>query len=123
MATKKNKHSAVIKKWADGADIQVNIDGVWVDIKNPSWLEDEAYRVKPESKRPFTFEEALPHIGKVVEYFRDDRLIGRGIITSVQKQYNNSVRIDCLGTYYTVKEAMQYLKFEDGSPFGVVSEE
>jgi hypothetical protein len=123
MATKKIKHSAIIKKWADGAEIQVLIDGIWVDIKNPTWLEKEKYRVKPENKRPLTFEEALLHVGKIVEYHRDGRLMGRGIITAVQYQYNNSVRIDCLGTNYTAKEALSYLTFEDGSPLATITEE
>lgn len=46
---KQHKHAELIKKWADGAEIQV-FDGFfnhdWVDCYNPSWDDDLEYRIK-----------------------------------------------------------------------------
>ena len=44
---KPHKHAAVIKAWADGAQIQVlKTNGQWQDLQNPLWNAEE-YRVKP----------------------------------------------------------------------------
>jgi len=49
-ATKKpHKHAAIIKAWADGESIQtrgVMTDNKWMDVHNPTWREDYAYRIK-----------------------------------------------------------------------------
>lgn len=46
-----HKHAELIKKWADGAIIQLEqeVDGGWVDTSDnrPSWVEGFKYRVKP----------------------------------------------------------------------------
>jgi hypothetical protein len=47
----KHKHADLIKKWADGSQIQcMRSDCRWVDAIDPSWLERTQYRVKPEPK-------------------------------------------------------------------------
>lgn len=51
-----HKHAALIKAWADGAQIQVlQNDGTWETVKTPEaglgWYEHKSYRVKPETKR------------------------------------------------------------------------
>jgi len=51
MATR--KHAALIHAWADGAVIQYqNHDGKWSDVvgNDPSWRDDETYRIKPKTK-------------------------------------------------------------------------
>jgi hypothetical protein len=45
-----HKHAAVIKAWADGQDIQVNLNG-WVDALCPTWYTNYEYRVKPGPKK------------------------------------------------------------------------
>jgi hypothetical protein len=50
---KPHKHAAIIKQWADGAQIQVNRTGGWVDTISPQWG-DFIYRVKPEIVYPVT---------------------------------------------------------------------
>ena len=48
----RHKHADFIHKWADGAELQ-RYDAImcrWADDKNPKWLEDTKYRVKPEPK-------------------------------------------------------------------------
>lgn len=52
---KPHKHAELIKAWADGAEIQVSIDGnkPWHDFENnesPSWSTEYEYRIKPEPK-------------------------------------------------------------------------
>ena len=44
-----HKHAAVIKAWADGAEIEVKAsDGSWISTSHPEWHEDLEYRVKPK---------------------------------------------------------------------------
>jgi hypothetical protein len=53
--TQPHKHAELIKKWADGAEIQLlTIDTrmVWIDDRAPAWQPDRVYRVKP-AKREF----------------------------------------------------------------------
>jgi hypothetical protein len=54
--TTPHKHAAIIKQWADGAQIQFKWDAhtrfpdAWSDVKQPTWRSDCDYRVKPEVK-------------------------------------------------------------------------
>ena len=49
----KHKHSELIKKWADGAKIQIKFENDdWEDV-NPTWNEQFEYRIKPEEKNDF----------------------------------------------------------------------
>jgi hypothetical protein len=43
-------HAAVIKAWADGAEIQVKLagDSVWLDCSPTGWFRNCEYRVKPQ---------------------------------------------------------------------------
>ena len=43
-------HAALIKAWADGADVEFFIDGKWLIIKHPNWDYPVEYRIKPEPK-------------------------------------------------------------------------
>lgn len=48
-----HKHAAVIKAWADGAEIQARpgVTSEWIDcVGSPQWYPDYFYRVKPEPK-------------------------------------------------------------------------
>jgi len=58
-----HKHAELIKAWADGAEIEINITGtdMWVYREDPAWLPESEYRVKPEPKPD------------VVRYFGIDR--------------------------------------------------
>ena len=51
---KPHKHAAIIKAWADGAQIQYLRDpGVrdqWCDCATPIWSGSATYRIKPEPK-------------------------------------------------------------------------
>lgn len=48
-----HKHAAVIKAWADGAEIQCKAPHHvrWQDCSFPAWNADTKYRVKPETKK------------------------------------------------------------------------
>lgn len=43
-----------IKAWADGAIIQFQMNGQWIDCQDndPSWDLDTEYRIKPQPKEP-----------------------------------------------------------------------
>ena len=47
----KHKHAELIKKWADGAKIQIKYfeNDDWKDV-DPAWGEQFEYRIKPEEK-------------------------------------------------------------------------
>jgi hypothetical protein len=47
-----HKHAAIIKAWADGAQVQTRMNGMpestWSDIDSPAWHSDYfEYRIKP----------------------------------------------------------------------------
>lgn len=44
----KKKHSEIIKKWADGAEVQFYHDGKWSDILFPTFNDTVEYRIKPK---------------------------------------------------------------------------
>ena len=50
----KHKHAELIKKWADGAKIQIKYseNDDWKDV-DPTWIEHFEYRIKPEEKNDF----------------------------------------------------------------------
>lgn len=49
----RHKHADLIHQWAEGAEIQRLLpDGYWVnDTDTPEWLDDEEYRIKPNTSR------------------------------------------------------------------------
>lgn len=50
----KHKHADVIIAWANGAQIQCNCMGHWIDSEDPSWHRCFEYRIKPEPKPDWT---------------------------------------------------------------------
>ncbi len=50
-----HKHKELIHAWADGAIIQYNRYGDWLDCENgPAWHEHAEYRIKPEPKPDYS---------------------------------------------------------------------
>lgn len=49
-----HKHAALIKAWADGAEIQVLHTGIWHDLSMPLWDAKE-YRIKSVPKPDVVF--------------------------------------------------------------------
>ena len=46
-----HKHAALIKAWADGAEIERrDSDCYWISVNQPVWNTDSEYRIKPEPK-------------------------------------------------------------------------
>lgn len=64
-AKQPHKHAALIKAWADGAEIEVKVYAVdkWVDpgIGGPSWHPNSEYRIKPEPKSDVVEEQIVYH--------------------------------------------------------------
>ncbi len=61
-----HKHAALIKAWADGAEIQY-FDREWLDTYAPQWAEHIKYRLKPVVDPYQEFKDALK-AGEVVQY-------------------------------------------------------
>lgn len=67
---KPHKHADLIKKWADGAVIQVygRVLEKWIDTKdnNPAWEDCNEYRVKPATRkyRVALMERGGPHASR-----------------------------------------------------------
>jgi hypothetical protein len=63
-------HAAVIKAWADGAEIQVKLagDSVWLDCSPTGWFRNCEYRVKPPPPHKWQKEIDAYVAGKVVQY-------------------------------------------------------
>ena len=56
----KHIHAELIHAWADGAEIELCIDGNWGHVIPPSWDETYAYRIKPETVTINGFEVPAP---------------------------------------------------------------
>jgi hypothetical protein len=53
---KPHKHAELIKKWADGVEIEFQFQGTktWCVAESPNWVNDTVYRVKPSRVFPVT---------------------------------------------------------------------
>jgi len=60
-----HKHAEIIKAWADGQDVQINLGDGWEDINYPNWYAQFDYRVKPEPKK---YRVALVNMSDNIEY-------------------------------------------------------
>ena len=49
---KPHKHAALIKKWADGAEIEYFMFGEWRKVYAPDWSETTVYRIKQQPVIP-----------------------------------------------------------------------
>ena len=58
-----HKHAALIKAWADGAEIEYwgVYDNRWFDATCPDWNPDVKYRIKPEPKPDVVVLEGVSH--------------------------------------------------------------
>jgi hypothetical protein len=45
-----HKHAALIKAWADGAEVEMWDGESWLPRESPYWNEAIVYRIKPEPK-------------------------------------------------------------------------
>lgn len=41
-----HNHAELIKKWANGEEVQRFQDGAWIDDYFPSWMNDDLFRLK-----------------------------------------------------------------------------
>jgi hypothetical protein len=49
-----HKHAAIIKAWADGAEVQYYALNEWHDLgEQPCWFRDSQFRIKPKPDRVY----------------------------------------------------------------------
>ena len=76
-----HKHAELIKKWADGAIIQLKqINGEWVDTthNDPSWGNEFEYRVKPTLVKKWKW------------VFSDDGVLGVTVYCYTEQEFNSN---------------------------------
>ncbi len=61
---KPHVHADLIKAWADGAAIEMEIEGKWVEL-DPQWAENRTYRIKP---KPVTVRYRVALMGTCATY-------------------------------------------------------
>lgn len=73
---KPHKHAALIKAWADGAEIQVRTsrskNPEWLDVETPRWEQQMEYRIKPE---PTDFDIYDVEVGDIWKVLPSDTVI------------------------------------------------
>ncbi len=94
---KPHKHAELIKAWADGAEIEYKSPYGWSPIegRNPSWLDNSEYRIKPEKKQPVVrWQWVYPTMKgwSATNYFYDD------------KEILNAIHDGCIKLEYTRTE-------------------
>ena len=53
---KPHKHAALIKAWADGAQVQIKLEEGWTNcFPQPLWNEEYEYRIKPTTIKYRTY--------------------------------------------------------------------
>lgn len=75
------KHWELVKKFADGAEIQIETYDGWVDIKAPGFQEDFCYREKPEPPKRWRADVnknywhiaqlVFPHVKKDIDFRKE----------------------------------------------------
>lgn len=111
----------IIQAFAEGRTIQLLDGGKWLDVYETDFHESiYKYRIKPEPKyRPFKtqeecWQEMLKHqpFGWVRSTMSDNLYIIEYISDDID--YNR--------TFASYNEAFEWVKFADGTPFGVMEE-
>lgn len=111
----------IIQAFAEGRTIQLLDGGKWLDVYETDFHESTyKYRIKPEPKyRPFKtqeecWQEMLKHqpFGWVRSTMSDNLYIIEYISDDID--YNR--------TFASYNEAFEWVKFADGTPFGVMEE-
>ncbi len=68
-ARQAHKHAALIKAWADGAEVEYCVNQRWFGTTKPSWNPEIPYRLKPNVNPYQEYRDAQAQ-GKVVQYQR-----------------------------------------------------
>lgn len=112
----------ILQAYADGKTIQYHAieDGYWYDVTESDVIDPMAfaYRIKPEVKyRPFKdadecWNEMEKH--KPFGWLKSNESEERINIATLSSE---GIAID---DYFSYEEAMQVLKFADGTPFGIM---
>ena len=120
----------LMQAYVDGKQIQYfnRLEGKWEDTTDPSWLNGNRYRVKPEPNcRPFkNTEECWQEMQKhhPFGWIKDKEDGHYAMVTTVDAFYDDKNYIKISGDHnWSFAETMNVYTFADGTPFGINIEE
>ena len=118
------KRIKVMQAFVDGKDVEVLNTDKWELVSNPSWSPNTKYRIKPESSyRPFeSAQECIEEMRRHEPFgWVKDKPGFADKCYAITEVSISSIRRGV--TWFCTKEMFQYVKFLDGSPFGVKVED
>ena len=112
----------IIQAYAEGKDIEIFFDNKWITGTNLDFtLSPGNYRIKPKPKyRPFkTKEECWDEMHCHSDFGWLIR-IDTGVFVNIKTIFSEEIVFDNdFDNVYTFKNAFEYYKFTDGTPFGI----
>ncbi len=112
----RHKHADLIIAWAEGAEIQIKQWSDWAECKDPAWVYDNEYRIKPVPPQPeyvpFTWEDRELLRGKWVKSKSIDDP-NEYLIQAITRQ-----SVFLLGTAVPFGLLLKAYTFLDGTPCG-----
>lgn len=109
-------HWELIKKFADGAKIQVKTYNGWTDVEEPEFEEGYSYRVKTEPQKRWRAKEGET-------YWRADILFGKAVSIPLKeelKEFDNKSFEEC--NYFKTEEEVQMIAKKINRIFALVRE-
>ena len=116
----------LMQAYVDGKQIQFYsiLENKWVDTIEPSWLQGNRYRIKPEPNyRPFKntkecWQEMQKH--QPFGWIKDKEDGHYAMVTTVDVFYDDKNYIKISGDHnWSFAETMNVYTFADGEPFGL----
>ena len=116
----------LMQAYVDGKQIQFYsiLENKWVDTIEPSWLQGNRYRIKPEPNyRPFKntkecWQEMQKH--QPFGWIKDKEDGHYAMVTTVDVFYDDKNYIKISGDHnWSFAETMNVYTFADGAPFGI----
>ena len=116
---------ALMQAYVDGKQIQFYsiLENKWVDTIDPSWLQCNRYRIKPEPNyRPFRDAEECwqeMHKHRPFGWIKNKNNGHYSMITKVNADFDKKHIAISGGNIWTLSETMCDYTFADGEPFGI----
>lgn len=119
--------SEILKAWSDGKTIEYKCDKGWITVPDICIFNAPLlnYRIKPESKlRPYKNADEFLKAQKEHGLFL---IINNKSVIPVSVTDNSilyiSISCDSLVQRFTMRELMDYITWQDGTPCGIIEEQ